>query len=1799
MTEKNKQELLEKLQERVEQFHKETGELGTLLVQVAGDIDCGKLPKQKMLVDAVEKITSVNELRKLCEESYKEFDRDELPESFDEFSAEIIEIEALFNKTEFIETKDFLLRLSAHDENVAELFEQIKKELLNIDIDSLSIDDCNRVMGKYVSLKKMLTAAPEEKAAYMVKISGDFDPKILSLAFTGAYSLADSYSVEQESADPDQGKATTETEQLSLVDIVEPEAEDDDIKADEEEVSVAEEVEEVVVEEATESNDSEEKSEEEESKTVVEQYYGKSIDAIIEETRFEFPDVSNIEVSLEETESQAKKPFSVKKFKESLRGKPYDISVRKVLTALGVYRNFYYEMADNKYGYWPMMCEDADLNYDEAINYLLKKGYIRILSSEGLPKIVGPSKKGEELLKNKTACEYIKLDYNKENSIPAIVNEPEAYLALFLRLQLFECMGELPEFHDSFTECYQITYGEDKDIAYTSSVTIDKDSLEAYLEAIALNTEDRELKEIHVFQYTKDQADAVCSMLSYLNNNGITSDTKIIPHYYIDNSAADDQVDDEPEAVVTEVVAQEEVAIEEKKAASEKTSEAKPKDTKEVRAKEKAVESIEKEEAVAIAAPGSIASKAVSNFISDIYKKTEGFINNNKLYCATAYAGSAAHSDSNYQGTYNKLAYAVNDPAAHCTYTSDSLFNIYTDFETDADYYYQVSAVLRLFFAGQSRYDYNLQQIHDSIKGYPALSNNAALNDLIYALKTFRTKTGFSADKYADYRSHDRIVLEKDLAGLQNDAEEYYDNDFINQRMVRTKTINRRYEATWRAIFSKDSDLGAFLKAVIDDDSEMVDLARDYVSEAFIKEGMSVCADNIDPRKVDELIDSEWEKAIEQVALRMKSSNLFGSVRNNLKQHLLKDVSTICNWIEIRDALGYSKDSGHDAYSAIRDKLLKLSEDAIDGIRAQIEKTNDASVAGLKVLLYTVDEIRRKLDGTYKLTEQKYFYLDFLKTNYVILGDDYLPDFDCTVPSIEDMDMMRLVEKHAENCDDYTLEQNLNDYCCDNYGSAKLISEYLVKALSMTPDILKTLPEAEKNAEEQVEFTKRDFESDLVLAQSYGQLDADDSEDKMDTILNIAEKWYTWAEESHNFGFYNDLLEKIRQQIRNDAVSRGEEISKQLDSLLAENASLERENADYVKRIKETIKRQNYLVAEDMINHLLAGDIPQDVELFEDDYLADFQQRYSYYYKLAGSSSQYLANLVKTNDLRSLKNKDFKGATTLKESWAKPGASVAIEKLRNMLNTLGITVDKIAPANQPGVFNVKVRKTIHEDEKSYGHPVYGFGSVAARDGFRVIWLSGVYNADALISKCNELGKSKHTIAFLDHALTASERRRLARKIKEEGSTKIFGVIDRVLYMYLVHNYSDTYISRMLMETMMPYAYFQPYVYDSATVMPPEMFMGRKDELEKIKDPLGVNIVYGGRQLGKSALLRKAKADINGEEENNRAVLIDIKDLDYKETARKISQTLYDEKIIDEPIDNETDWPSIARTIKNTLKGSKRIRYLLLMLDEADAFLESCEAVNYSPFNALKDIQQSVDSGRFKFVVAGLRNVVRFNKAATSGNSVLPHLEPLIIKPFTTLEARALLEQPLYYLGFRFPGESDEEHTDLVPMILATANYFPGLIQMYCAKLIEALKKNYGGYNENVTPPYSIEEGLIKSVLAEQDFRSQIREKFMITLRVGDDEYYYILALILAYLYRNNYRDNGFSASEILAAAKELETKYIEDMTVEQVDALMVELCELNVMRATADNRYLFSRRSFLSMLGTSNEVEDKLLSYLA
>ena len=99
---------------------------------------------------------------------------------------------------------------------------------------------------------------------------------------------------------------------------------------------------------------------------------------------------------------------------------------------------------------------------------------------------------------------------------------------------------------------------------------------------------------------------------------------------------------------------------------------------------------------------------------------------------------------------------------------------------------------------------------------------------------------------------------------------------------------------------------------------------------------------------------------------------------------------------------------------------------------------------------------------------------------------------------------------------------------------------------------------------------------------------------------------------------------------------------------------------------------------------------------------------------------------------------------------------------------------------------------------------------------------------------------------------------------------------------------------MLMLITMPFSVYQPYVWESSNIMPAEMFMGRRKELADIENPNGANIVYGGRQLGKSALLKMAVKDIDHDENNNRAILIDIKGRDEKATARRISQELSDQ-----------------------------------------------------------------------------------------------------------------------------------------------------------------------------------------------------------------------------------------------------------------------------------------------------------------
>src|SRR5699024_7950171 len=247
-------------------------------------------------------------------------------------------------------------------------------------------------------------------------------------------------------------------------------------------------------------------------------------------------------------------------------------------------------------------------------------------------------------------------------------------------------------------------------------------------------------------------------------------------------------------------------------------------------------------------------------------------------------------------------------------------------------------------------------------------------------------------------------------------------------------------------------------------------------------------------------------------------------------------------------------------------------------------------------------------------------------------------------------------------------------------------------------------------------------------------------------------------------------------------------------------------------------------------------------------------------------------------------NKDTKGADKLLDSWLR-GARVGEAKLRALLEALGFVPDTIrteAPLQgKIESYLITLRRPQNGRKSNYKHPIAAFGSEAEEKGFRVVCLFGKTDASRLIDTFKEIGNAKNTIVLLDYALTLADRRTLSRKTKTDLTGKIFAVIDRVVLIYLAKHYTETAVNRMLMAVVMPFASCQPYIEKSADVMPPEMFIGRKNELEKIESATGVNIVYGGRRLGKTALLRMAKKDIDMDENGDRAVIVNAWRKDYR------------------------------------------------------------------------------------------------------------------------------------------------------------------------------------------------------------------------------------------------------------------------------------------------------------------------------
>lgn len=346
-----------------------------------------------------------------------------------------------------------------------------------------------------------------------------------------------------------------------------------------------------------------------------------------------------------------------------------------------------------------------------------------------------------------------------------------------------------------------------------------------------------------------------------------------------------------------------------------------------------------------------------------------------KIYAASAYLKALAGKYDAFEQHYRQLAYAMNDPMEHCTYNSDTIFQIFYGESEPVSDYYVVAAALRNYFLDQYSYDYSAQQLYDMFKKSTLLTENQSLEEIVYELMEFKNRQKRGVDRYADYREKERGEWEKQLAKICHEAKEYYES--YKNGNFKESTSHKRFLETTKLLFGADSDLCQYLKAVSEDDREMLEILEEFLADTYVKDQAVICVENIDQAKTNSVMDEFWNRAADNMFFAKKTSDLMGSLRMNLFKRVHKIVSILCNYVSLMQAsFNSSDDAALVEYKKIRTPLLHHMDEMIVAL-SEKDSGDWKERAGKAVLQQTLKELKSRLSGEYKEGSYQFYYIDF------------------------------------------------------------------------------------------------------------------------------------------------------------------------------------------------------------------------------------------------------------------------------------------------------------------------------------------------------------------------------------------------------------------------------------------------------------------------------------------------------------------------------------------------------------------------------------------------------------------------------------------------------------------------------------------------------------------------------------------------------------------------------------------------------------------------------------------------------
>ncbi len=407
---------------------------------------------------------------------------------------------------------------------------------------------------------------------------------------------------------------------------------------------------------------------------------------------------------------------------------------------------------------------------------------------------------------------------------------------------------------------------------------------------------------------------------------------------------------------------------------------------------------------------------------------------------------------------------------------------------------------------------------------------------------------------------------------------------------------------------------------------------------------------------------------------------------------------------------------------------------------------------------------------------------------------------------------------------------------------------------------------------------------------------------------------------------------------------------------------------------------------------------------------------------------------------------------TILEGWNGIRKNRGDEKIRathveTVMREIGFTVKNVAPSAKyinNSYFAFEMTTEVLKD-RDYC-PIPHFGS-QAKGRYRLLVFTNKLDVHQVIDHVTRDADDERTIVLYLDYLSENSRRDLSHRCKNMEPASSFLLLDNYLVMFLLNK---TNRLRSFFRAALQFTSGKPYFVATT----PEMFFGRKRQLDSICSRTGACLVYGGRQLGKTALLKAAERKMHQPESGRIAKYLDLTH-DHRTNLGK-----------SRPI--EDIWGILAELLQDDIKTLRRVttpksfrdninewlgpkrdrnRSILLLLDEADIFLETDRRDKpegrWSIVGALKSMIRDFD-GVFKVVFAGLHNVY---KIASEPNTPLAHLgEPICVGAFFNDEVRdavRMIKEPLGVLGYEFQDENR-----LIYRMLGNTNYYPVSFRYY-------------------------------------------------------------------------------------------------------------------------------------------------------